>query len=398
MNHFQYSAQSKGGAAISGSFASQDATTAMQELDSMGLRNVDLQPMENPPVPRTLGSDDFIFFNEQLASLANAGICLDQGLRQLGKDVHSRSLRNVLEGMADEIEKGKSLPETLERHASQMPALYGRVVRAGIQNGHLPATLLNLSGHLRLTAETRRLLAEALTYPAVVLILAIGLFCGVLLLIVPQFAETFADFGVRLPALTIFMISLAHALPAILIVAFIILVIFALVLMAMRKSASGRLWYEHFVLRFPIVGALIRNSLQARFLRSMAFAVDAAVPLPEAMRLSGGATGSPTLMHDTDVVAGQIERGVHVEEACRRASLIPAMFGYFVGLKGDAANLRDGLLQLSKSCEARAAHSQSMLRGWLAPLAVFTVGMAIGLLILALFMPMVQLVQSVSGG
>ena len=398
MNQFDYSAQSRSGTAISGTLESQDATEAMETLESMGLRNIDLQASNAPPARRLLGRDDFIFFNEQLASLANAGICLDEGLRQLGQDVHSSRLRGVLEAMARDIEQGRSLPDALEQHASQMPPLYARVVRAGLQNGHLPATLLNLSNHLRLVAETRRLLAEALAYPAVVLILALAVFGGVLMIVVPQFAETFEDFGMPLPALTSMMIALSRSVPRILIAGLILAAAFGLILVALRRSAAGRLWSEQVVLQIPLVGLLIRNSLQARFLRSMAFAIDAAVPLPEAVRLSGESTGSPNLIRDAERVAAQLDNGIHVDQACRRASLIPAMFGYFVGLQGDAAGLRDGLLQLAKSCEARAAHFQSLLRGWLAPLAVFVVGLFIGLLIFALFMPLVQLIQSVSGG
>jgi type II secretory pathway component PulF len=398
MNHFEYSAQSKGGAAITGIFESRNSADAMEELESMGLLNIDLRAVNSPPAQRSLGSDEFIFFNEQLASLANAGICLDEGLRQLGKDVRSGRLRNVLEAMANDIERGKSLPEALEGHASLMPPLYARVVRAGVQSGHLPATLLNLSSHLRLVAETRRLLAEALPYPATVLVLAIVLFCGIVMFVVPQFADIFNDFEVRLPPLTMMMIALSQALPRLLLAALLIALVLWFVLRLLRRSAGGRLWRERFILQTPIVGSLIRNSLQARFLRSMAFAIDAAVPLPEALRLSGGSTGSPTLMRDAEIVAAELEKAVPVEQACRRASLIPAMFGYFMALKGDSANLREGLIQLSKACEARAAHSQSMLRGWMAPMAVFVVGVAIGLLILALFMPLVGLVQSVSGG
>jgi type IV pilus assembly protein PilC len=370
----------------------------MEQLESMGLRNIDLRVLKTPPAKRPLASGDFIFFNEQLASLANASICLDEGLRQLGQDVHSRRLRSVLAAMADDIEKGRSLPEALDRHASQMPPFYSRVVRAGVQSGQLPATLLNLSNHLRLVAETRRLLAEALTYPAIVLILAFGLFSGVIMFVVPQFAETFDDFGVRLPMLTTMMIALSQALPKILLVGLILLLALWLGLAGLGHSAAGLLWRERLVLRIPLVGMLIRNSLQARFLRSMAFAVDAAVPLPEAIRLSGESTGSPALMRDAERAAAQLEKGVPVEQSCQQARILPAMFGYFASLKGDAASLRDGLIQLAGACETRAAHSQSMLRGWTAPLAVIGVGIAIGLLIVALFMPLVQLVQSVSGG
>ncbi|MBI1826351.1 MAG: type II secretion system F family protein [Planctomycetes bacterium] len=397
MAHFEYSAQSKSGAAMSGTFEVADNAVAMEQLASMGLKNIELRAAKQAPMRRVLSRDDFIFFNEQLASLANAGICLDEGLRQLGRDVHSRRLQGVLQMIANEIEQGQSLPDAIEKHAPQVPALYAQVVRAGVANGQLSATLLNLSHHLRLVSETRRLLGEALMYPAIVLALALGVFCAVLLFVVPQFAETFAGFGVRLPWITTTMISLSHALPQLLVFAGIAVVALASSFLVLHRSMAGRLMCDRIVLRIPLLGAMIRNSLRARFLRAMAFAVDSGVPLPEAIRLSAGATGSLALSHEAWSVALAIENGADVGEACRGTRLVPAMFSYFVGGSPDLGILRDGLIQLSKAYESQAIHSQLLLRGWVAPAAIFGVGAVIGLLILALFLPLVQMVQSVSG-
>ncbi len=397
MNQFEYTAQCEGGAAIRGTLEAADGAVAMEQLHAMGLVNIDLRKVERPPLRRHLGSDDFIFFNEQLASLAGAGICLDAGLRQLGKDIQSRRLRTVLEAVASDVERGQRLDQAIEKHAPQMPALYARVVRAGVESGQLPATLLNLSHHLRLVAETRRLLTEALTYPAIVLVLAFAVLCTVLILIVPQFAETFEDFGVRLPVLTTVMIALAQALPRLLIGAAIVILGVSVLLLLLPLTPTGRWLRERFVLGFPLLGSMIRHSLRARFLRAMAFAVDSGMPLPEAIRLSAGATASEVLLREADRAASRVEQGSAPEEACRGARLIPAMLGYLAGLRGDAASLRDGLIQLSKAYESRAVHGQSLLRAWAAPLAVFAVGLVIGLVILALFIPLVSLVQSVSG-
>lgn len=397
MNHFEYTAQCKGGAAISGTLEAEDGAAATELLSSMGLCSIELCKAERPPLRRPLGSDDFIFFNEQLASLADAGMCLDEGLRQLGKDTHSRRLRRVLEAVADDIRHGQPLHQAIEQHAPQMPALYARVVRAGIETGRLSATLLNLSHHLRLIAETRRLLAEALTYPAIVLFLAFGVYCAVLLFIVPQFVDVFADFGVRLPVLTLAIISLSRALPQLLLLCGSLILAVVMLLFVLRFSANGRALRERMAMLFPILGSMIRHSLGARFLRALAFAVDSGMPLPEALRLSAGATGSPGLMREIDDVASVVERGGRLDEACRGARLVPALFGYFATVNSDLPTLRDGLIQLSKAYESRAVHIQSLLRGWVAPLAVLGVGLVIGVLIVALFMPLVQLIQSVAG-
>lgn len=397
LSHFEYTAQCKSGAAISGSLEAEDGEAAAKSLQVMGLCNIALRPADRPPLRRALSHDDFVFFNEQLASLADAGMCLDEGLRQLGRDTHSRRLRRVLEAVADDVRGGRPLDQAIKRHSPQLPALYSSVVRAGIQTGRLSGTLLNLSHHLRLVSETRRLLVEALMYPAIVLVLAFGVFCGVLLFVVPQFVEVFVDFGVRLPALTTAMILLSQRLPFLLVVGGLLVAVVATLLLGSRFFEHGRALRERLILALPIMGSMIRHSLGARFLRALAFAVDGGMPLPEALRLSAGATGSPGLLRDVENAACRIERGDRVDEACRESRLVPALFGYFASVNRDGPTLRDGLIQLSKSYESRALGIQSSLRSWVAPLAVFCVGSIIGVLIIALFMPMVQLIQSVSG-
>jgi type IV pilus assembly protein PilC len=128
----------------------------------------------------------------------------------------------------------------------------------------------------------------------------------------------------------------------------------------------------------------------------MAFSVNCGIPLPEAMRLSADATASPAMSRDAHRVAYGVEQGESVYKVCQRCALIPSMFGYVLEVNNDTGHLYNALTQLSKAYESRAVHCQSLLRGWLAPAAVIGVGLVIALLIVALFMPLVSLIQSVS--
>lgn len=397
MECFDYTAQCDSGAAISGSLEVSDGEAAMKQLHSMGLRNIDLQRSTHSPSTRPLAADDFIFFNEQLASLAESGICLDVGLRQLGRDVRSPRLRAVLEAVATDLERGQSLDDALETHAGQMPGLYAHVVRAGLRSGHLPAVLLNLSHHLRLVSETRQMIAEALTYPAMVLLLACGVLTALAALVIPQFKEIFSEWGIVLPAVTRAVLDFAGAMPTVLIAVGVVAVVAGVVLLSMGRTPAGRWTRERLVLALPVVGPMIGDSLRARFLRAMAFAVDSGLPLPEALRLSAGASASPGLMREAQRIAEQVEAGADLYDVSQSERLIPAMVGYLVRVRGDAVSLRHALIQLSKAYESRAMHAQSVLRGVVAPVAIVLVGVVVGVMILAMFLPMAQLIQSVSG-
>ncbi|MFQ5589831.1 MAG: type II secretion system F family protein [Phycisphaerae bacterium] len=395
MKQFDYSAQCEGGSAISGSVEAEDGAGALAQLTSMGLRNIDLQAARRPSLRRPLSSDDFIFFNEQLASLADSGICLDAGLRQLGRDVRSGRLRTVLDAVATDVERGEPLDKALERHAVELPALYARVVRAGVASGCLSATLLNLSHHLRMVAQTRRIVSEAVTYPAIVLVLAFGVLCAVISFVGPLFAEVLPDLGVRLPVVSRVTIALAAVMPQILAGVGVVALGLFILLLSSKLSPACRAACERLALGVPVSGVLIRDSLRTRFLRALSFAVNSGIPLPEAMRLSAGATASPAISKEAERVASDVERGTAVCQACSRTRLIPAMFGYVVDVSSDRGDLGDALVQLSKAYESSARHCQSLLRTWVAPLAVVAVGIVVGVLVLALFAPLAAMMYSI---
>lgn len=163
------------------------------------------------------------------------------------------------------------------------------------------------------------------------------------------------------------------------------------------SGTLGRAVKERIILGMPLVGSMICDSLRARFLRAMAFAVHSGLPLPEALRLSAGATASPGLVREAERIAAQVEGGRDLYDVSQNERLIPAMFGYLARVRGDARSLRHALVQLSKAYESRAMHGQSVLRGWVAPVAIVLVGLVIAVLILAMFLPLTSLIQSVSG-
>ncbi|HNQ21543.1 MAG TPA: type II secretion system F family protein [Phycisphaerae bacterium] len=406
MAQFEYRAQLEGGAAVAGTLEAGDATEALAHLEGMGLTTIEVAPTAKPVPVRALSGGDLIFFNEQLAALARAGLCLDAGLRQLAKDVGSSRLGTVLEQTANEVEKGRPLEEALEGQATRLPPLYGRVIRAGIRNGQLAETLLNLSQHLRLMADTRRLVAEALAYPVAVLAVAGALFCTIMLVLVPQVRELLAGFDLSWGTarsgvgwLANLVMTLSEWMPVLVPVGAVVFVLAVVLWMAAGTTAPGRAVRERLVLGLPIIGALVADSLRARFIQAMAFAVRAGLPLPEGLRLAGEAGASPGVAEEAARVAAQVEQGTAAFEACRRTRLIPPMFGYVVQVSAQRGNPDEALTQLAQTYAERASRRQALVRHWLMPVALVLVGVMIGACIVAVYAPLLQMlnvIQSVS--
>jgi type II secretory pathway component PulF len=370
----------------------------MQQLSQMQLEAVELTESKPPRSPRPIGGDDFIFFNEQLASLASAGMCLDEGLEQLARDVGSPRLRRTIQAVADEVKRGVPLDQAVAKHEGGLPVLYSRVVRAGVESGQLPATLLNLSQHLKLISETKRIIVEALAYPAAVCAFAVVIVSLVMIFVVPMFEEIFVDFGTMLPGATMLLIAVSRVFPELAATVGVIVAVAIVAWFAARASPRGRRLREVVAMSVPLIGPVVRASLISRFARSLALTVSSGVPLSDSLRLAAGATGSAILDRDADLLASHVEQGQSPSVASEKTRLIPGMFGFVVDIAVGRNSLPESMFQLAKAYDLKAAHSQSMLRAWLVPLAVLFVGVTIGFCILALFLPLVSLVNSVSGG
>ena len=395
MKRFEYIAQLQSGAEISGVLEASDAEDAVAQLEPLSLININITPAKVQAAPRRIKGADFIFFNEQLASMAQAGVGLEEGLRQLAQDVGSSRLRGMLEDVAEALDKGVSLDDALAARTAAMPALYHRVVRAGLKTGQLPATLLNLSAHLRATAETQRAVFHALAYPAVVLLLVLGLYTAVLLLLVPQFENIYRDFDMTLPVMTEATFDLARLMPSILSAAGVALVAMTLGMVIAGRSPKYRLMRERFLLATPLLGSLLRDAIRAQFLRAMSFAVRSGLPLEEGVLLAADAAASPMVRQDAEGIARRIESGSTVLDACRPALVVPPILGYVLQVCAQRGDAGDALVQLSSSYEARAKQARALMQVWLMPVGILLVGGLVGLCIVSMFMPMVGLLEVV---
>ncbi|GMU20833.1 MAG: hypothetical protein AMXMBFR13_09290 [Phycisphaerae bacterium] len=399
MPWFEYEGLTPGGTAIAGRVEAASSERARTSLADTLIEVRELHQSEPPPPQRgRLRPDDLVFFNQQLASLAEAGIALDEGLAQLARDVQEPRLRGWLEGLVEDLRRGTPLDQAIAAREAGLPILYSRVLRSGMETGHLSATLLNLNQHLRLAGNTRRIVWEVTAYPLIVLVLALGLMGVLFTTVIPQFRDIFRDFGTQLPAITRLLLDVADVFPIIALVLGIIVVGAAFGWHFLRFTPGGRSFRESLVLGLPVIGRVHRASLMARFLRSVSTAIGSGLPLPQAIRLASGATGSMILEADADHLAREVERGQSIFVANQSTRVVPPLFGYCVQIAAGRDALPAAIAQLAQSYERRAVQSQSLIRTILLPAIVVLVGGGLALIVVAMFLPLVHLINSVSSG
>jgi type II secretory pathway component PulF len=400
MPTFQYNALTPDGRLMKGTIEAASHDDANELLKKMKLivSSIDKAASEKPKT--AIGRNEFLLFNQQLASITKAGIPLEKGLRELAHDVSSRAMRNLINDIAGELEAGVSIDQAFDKRQKHFPPLYGRILKAGVESGRLSEMLTSLNRHLEIANQTRRIIFEAMTYPVIVFILAAVIITSLFTFIIPQFATILSDMtiGGRLPSLTRAFLGLAHNfIPfwtglGLIIVGLVILSAF------LSTFRLGRRIKESFILRIPVFGRIYHSSMLSRLAEAMAIMVNSGADMPESLRASSGASGSEVLIFESNSIASQLEQGANLMEAGLTCKMIPKLFLYSMQLGAQRNELQDNLYSLGQMYAEQAVHGQSRLQALLLPVMLIGVGCFIGLTIISIFLPIVSIVTTLSSG
>jgi type II secretory pathway component PulF len=397
MATFQYNALTAAGRLMKGTIEAGSPAEATETLKQMEL-NVSVLEKAKPEQPRTpVGRNEFLLFNQQLASITKAGVPLERGLRELSRDVASPAMRRLIASVADDLEAGVPIEEAFGKREKQFPPLYGRILKAGVETGRLSEMLTSLNRHLELAGHTRRIIFEAISYPAVILALGAIIITGIFRFVIPQFRPVLQEMvGGKLNPITASVLAMADHIVPLWIGAGILIAVVVVTLMLVSTTPSGRRLRETFLLRVPVIGRLYHNSVLSRMAEAMAVLIGAGCDIPEALRLGAVSSGSEKLMLDSEIVAGQVEQGANILEAGRGARILPRLFLYSIQLGAQRNELQDNLYSLGEMHADQARVGQSHLQIILLPLLLIVIGGVVAMAILAMFLPMIQVVSSLS--
>ena len=398
MATFEYNALTSAGRLMKGTIEAGTNQEADELLKQMQLvvNSVEKARLKKPKT--AIGRNEFVLFNQQLASITKAGIPLERGLRELAGDISSRSMRRLVDAIADELEAGVSIEKAFEKRQKHFPPLYGRILKAGVETGRLSEMLTSLNRHLEMANQTRRIIFEAMTYPVVILVLAAIILTGVFIFIIPQFGSAIEEMtdGGELPAITRLFFNMSqNVVPFWAAVGLVIAAIVALFAM-LSASAAGRRFKESLLLRIPVIGRVYHSSMLSRMAEGMAIMVAAGSDMPVSLRLSSGAAGSEKLILESEALAAQIEQGANILEAGQLCRMIPRLFLYSIQLGTQRNELQDNLYSLGQMYAEQARCGQARLQAVLLPVMLIGVGCFLAITILAIFLPMIGIITNLS--
>lgn len=397
---FDYVGQLQSGAAFTGTLEADSVDHARATLIDMGLRITSLRPAKRMAYVAPLSLDDFLFFNEQVATMTKAGVPLEEGLRNLAADVGSRRLKKLLLDVAGDLASGVTLDEAVSRRERQFPGQYAGVVGAGLKTGDLGAALYGLTTHLRLKSGLRRAILEMSAYPLVILTLTLAITSLLMRVVVPGIESIAADLVGTHSFTTFRQIGLAplvfeasRAWPE---VEFSLVMLMTAGILIGLSVAPFRGVRERLIRRIPGVSRVYDASILARFSHTSALAAHAGAPLHEMIAASGAASGSVMLADASRRVAERLIAGESLDAAASVEARIPALWVCVVNTAAQRGALAPALEELARNYELRAQQHAAAVRFVLGPLLVVAVASLLAVVIgsvLSMFMWVINAVS-----
>ncbi|MBN2842740.1 MAG: type II secretion system F family protein [Sedimentisphaerales bacterium] len=393
MSVFQYHALTRQGRLMKGTLEAADQQQAEQSLKDM---NLDIQMLSKDNTARShsvVGRSELLLFNQQLSAMAQSGIPLEKSIRHIAAEVATAGSRNLLMGIADDLEAGLPAEQVFEKRKGQFPVLYGRIVKAGIRTGRLSEMLVSLNRHLITAIQMRQTIIEAVTYPAVVAFVALIVLSWIIGYMVPTMRPIFADMGSEIPAITGFILSSPEYVKYVWLGLVVLGISIWLLVHIGKSNAAVQRKLEWFYLHIPLVGRMYRFSGLSRLADALALLVNSGCDIPEALELAAETTGRSRLIRDCGIIAGRIRSGESLVEAGQGIEQLPGLFLYSAQLGIQRNELSDNLYSMSDMYQQQAKINCSRLSALLTPTLLVFLGLFIGFIVLSMFMPMVNMIE-----
>ena len=340
----------------------------------------------------TPGRKDRVMLLQQLATLMKAGIPLLQSLDTLIRSCSKPTLRVMLQEVRAEVSGGNSLADALRCHLRFFTPQVCHLVAVGESSGTLDDVLQGLADHEEKSLKLQNKLRAALAYPAMVLCVAVMVMAVMLTVVVPTFREVFASFGSDLPALTQTVLRLSSAL-ATQGVWIVLLCAGALgsFIMLQRRSPTVQAWLDRSSLRLPLLGAVMRQATVARWMRTLATQIGAGVPLVEALSRVGEACGRIAYAQATRAMTREVSSGQRLSTAMERAACFPPMVLQMTHIGEESGSLDVMLNKAAELMESELEERLKALSSLLEPCILLLMGLMIGAIVVALYLPVFQL-------
>ncbi|MFH2137157.1 MAG: type II secretion system F family protein [Candidatus Omnitrophota bacterium] len=413
MSLFDYTAINKEGKEVTGELEAVSVSEVVGVLRSKHLFSVEVVPAGTANKKKRLLSgfisrlklfsksrrikpQDLVIFTRQLAVLIDAGLPLVQALYTLQRQARFQEMSELIAELIDAIESGRTLSDALSIYPESFSKVYINIVKAGETGGALDVVLKRLADYLERNLRLQQRIHSALIYPALVLVIAVIILTIIITFVIPSFMALFEDTGIPLPLLTQAILNITTFLRMrwYLFAGFLVIVVFGYNILL--QNLKFKYLKDKVKLNLPVFGALTSKIIAARFSRTLATLMSGGVHILRALELTKEVSGNLVMEKEIDTVYDSVREGGFIAKVLENSGVFPQLMVDMISVGEESGSLDKMLSKVADTFEEEVEITASSLTSLLEPALIVIMGGIVGLIVLAMFLPLISLIKSLT--
>ena len=397
---YEYKVRDRSGGLKTGTLEAESPSMVATKLKSMGYAPVSITASgggmsKELKIPgfgaKKVKLKDLAVFSRQFATMVNSGLSLLRALNILTEQTENKELARVLAEVRNDIETGNSLSSGMAKHPDVFPPLMVNMCKAGEVGGFLDSVMLQIATNYEAETKLRGKVKSAMTYPVVVLIMAVIAVIGMLLFIVPVFTGLFATLGGTLPLPTRILVILSASLKVIIVPLIIAAVAFKITWKKVKRTPRVRNIVDPLKLKLPVFGQLIQKIALARFSRNLGTMMQSGVPILQSLDIVAETTGNVVLERATRAVQESVRTGEALATPLKEHPVFPPMVVQMMAVGEETGALDTMLHKIAEFYDQEVESTTESLTALIEPLMIAFLGAIVGSMIVALYMPIFKI-------
>ena len=400
MRQFQYKAKGVDGGVLTGVLDAEEQKVAVERLRAQKLVILSIEEKTASPLDfinallKSKGkvtSNDLVLFSRQLSTLVSAGVPIVQGLAILESQAENPAFKETLGLVRSDIEGGLSISDALKKHPDAFPDLYCSMIKAGELGGILDTILERLTVYLENAEALKHKVKSAMMYPAIVLTICAAVTVFLFIFVIPTFKTIFASFGAELPMPTQIVIAISDYMKA---YWYLVLGIpYALYQGFLRfyKTPQGHKLIDAYALKAPIFGVILKKVAVAKFTRTLGTLIKSGVPIMQALETVAATAGNVIVAEAILSTRESIREGGHLADPLKKSGIFPNMVTSMISVGEETGSLDIMLNKIAEFYDQEVDAAVKGLTSLIEPLVICVMGVIIGGLVIAMFLPMFSL-------
>ena len=338
-------------------------------------------------------------FTRQLATLVNAGLPLMRGLEVLKRQMKDPQMNEALVGISENIAAGGTFSESLTQYPKIFDNLYVNMVKAGEAGGVLEVVLGRLAEFAEKSEKIKNKVKGAMIYPIVVLVAAIGITAFLLVAVIPKFKQVFNDMlgGAALPAITQWVIDLSEWVQHNGLTLAVIVAAVVVIKKVVGKTPAGAKFYDYLSLKMPVTGTLVQRTAVSRVTRTLGTLLSSGVPILQSLVIVRDTTGNRIVSQALQNVHDAVKEGEGMTQPLAQCSVFPPMVVSMVEVGEETGALADMLTRIANTYDDEVDNAVAGMTAAIEPALIIVLAVVVGTIVIAMFLPMIKIISSVSG-